>query len=44
MKKRSLLDDVEAFLFTPIAVTTTERWLINIGCFVIGFIIGVELL
>ena len=38
-----MMDELEAFLFKPFKVTTLERILINAGCFVIGFTIGVEL-
>ena len=41
---KSIMDDLEAFLFKPFKVTTLERILINAGCFVIGFTIGVEFL
>ena len=41
---KSMMDDLEAFLFKPFKVTTLERILINAVCFVIGFTIGVEFL
>jgi hypothetical protein len=44
MRKQSVLDDIEGFLFRPIKVSTTERWLINSSCFVIGYLIGWQLL
>ena len=44
MGKRTALDDIEAFLFKPIPVTPVERWLINGGCVVIGYLIGWQLL
>lgn len=41
---KSIVDDIERFLFKPFKVSTLERILINAGCFVIGFTIGVEFL
>jgi len=44
MAKKTVMDEIESFLFTPFKVSTLERVLINSICFVIGFVIGVELL
>lgn len=41
---KSIIDDIERFLFKPFKVTTLERILINGVCFVVGFGIGVEFL
>ena len=41
---KSMFDEIERLLFTPFAVTTLERVLINGVCVVIGFTIGVEFL
>jgi len=44
MRGQSVLDNIEGFLFRPIKVTTTERWLIIGGCFMLGYLIGWQLL
>jgi len=44
MKKRSIFEEIELWLFTPIAVSTFERVMITGGCFLIGAFIGWQFL
>jgi hypothetical protein len=40
MKKPSIFEEIESFLFRPIAVSTFERIMITGGCFLIGSFVG----